>query len=144
MYCRTSKNQDSVWLRIDWSPCVTKKVSICSTFAVFLLQLNGLCIQSRLSSASYVDLLLANLTAPFSAFTDSKGSLIGFDTRWSRCDATHDGPDSQMKFFWGGIMTERIKNVPQIFVIPCPAQTTTTHLGSHVMREAKIRLKSMS
>ena len=94
MYCRTSKNQDSVWLRIDWSPCVTKKVSICSTFAVLLLQLNGLCIQSRLSSASYVDLLLANLTAPFSAFTDSKGSLIAFDTRWSRCDATHDSPDS--------------------------------------------------
>ena len=45
---------------------------------------------------------------------------------------------------FGGIRSARNKNVPHIFVIPCPAQTTTTHPGSHVMREAKIRLKSMS
>ena len=46
-------------------------------------------IQFRISSASYEDPLLANLSdpllanlsAPLSAFTDSKDSLIGFDTR---------------------------------------------------------------
>ena len=91
-----------------------------STFAVLLLQLNWLCIQSRLSSASYVDLLLANLTAPFSAFTDSKGSLIGFDTRWSRCDATHDSPDSvcfsavfsDEKKNWGELWVQGIRMCP--------------------------------
>ena len=44
----------------------------------------------------------------------------------------------------GRIRSARNKNVPHIFVFPCAAQTTTTHPGSHVMREAKIRLKSMS
>ena len=43
-----------------------------------------------------------------------------------------------------GFRSARNKNVPHISVFPFSAQTTTTHPGSHVMREAKIRLKSMS
>ena len=102
---------------------------------------------SRLSSALYVDPLLANLTVPLSVFTNSKGSLIGFDKGWSRCDAKDSVCFSAVlsdEKNLGGIRSARNKNVPHIFVFPCPAQTTTTHPGSHVMREAKIRLKSMS
>ena len=101
------------------------------------------CIQSRLSSASYEASLLPNLAAPLSAFTDSKDTLIQDDLK---CDATHDGPDSKYCFadisdnILCGIRSASNMNVPQIFIFPCTAQLRLQQLIQAAMWWGKPKL----